>query len=358
MGSVSLPFSVLIVEDDNSERRYLDLILKNEGYRTEFASDGQQALDFVREQRPDMVILDVLLPLYSGFEVARILKEDPQTRPIPILMLTVLDDTASRMEGLNAGVEEFLHKPVDPMELLIRVRNLLKMKEYAELLSRRNRDLERKVKERTAQLSLSYRQSVHALIRVTSLKDVSVGDHVRRISLFAEHLSRSIGMDDHFSETIHMAAALHDIGKIGVPDEVLLKEGPLNDREWAIMQEHVRIGGVILGFSPEAPAVEMGREIALAHHENFDGTGYPLSLKGEEIPLSARIVKICDVYDTLRAKRPYKSAYAHEDALRRISEGDERTRPEHFDPHILASFLAEETFYRDTFRRLENTPLI
>jgi putative two-component system response regulator len=328
---------ILVVDDERGNLNLLCAQLEHEGYAPMSASNGAAALELVRRDAPDIILLDLSMPGMSGIEVARELKADPRTRTIPVVMVTSMSDRNSRLSALASGVEEFLEKPVDRFELAVRVRNLLRLKAHQDLLARYNANLEEQVAERTHQLRLSYREAMFTLTRAAEYKDEDTGEHVQRIGHYSETLARALGMDATFCDEIFHASPMHDVGKIGIPDAVLLKPGGLSPAEWEVMKRHTLIGASVLSTGL-SPYVLMGAQIARSHHERWDGTGYPEGLSGEQIPLAARIACVCDVYDALRSKRPYKPAFEHERSLEIILVGDGRTRPEHFDPAVLEGF--------------------
>jgi putative two-component system response regulator len=332
------PPVVLVVDDEERNIRLLEGLLHDRGYATVTACSGREALVLAAEKKPDLIILDAMMPDIDGFETVTRLKADPGTRPVPVIMITALSDRASKLRALNAGAEEFLTKPVDIADLTARVRNMLRLKEYGDFLLNHNRILEERVKERTVQVEEAHRDTILTLARAAEFRDEQTGYHVRRISYYCRLMSSEMGMPSDFVAAIYLSSPMHDVGKIGIPDQILLKPGELTPEEWAIMKTHSALGAGILAAG-RSPYTVMGAEIALHHHEHWDGSGYPSGCKGEDIPLPARIMQICDVYDALRSRRPYKPPLSHARSVKIIGEGDGRTHPGHFDPAVLACFL-------------------
>jgi putative two-component system response regulator len=342
---------ILIIDDDEKTREIMGLLLQQKGYETVEAESGESALESMKATLPDLVLLDVEMPGISGFEVVKRLKSDARTRTIPVIMVTGLGDRSSRLNALENGAEDYLLKPVDPAELWMRVRNHLRLKEYGDLLISLNDVLERKVQERTDQLAENYRETIFLLTGAAELRDETTGSHIKRISHYASRLARAMKTDAEFVETIFYSSPMHDIGKIGIPDNILLKRGPLTSEEWNIMKTHSTIGAKILETG-NSPYLRMGTLIALTHHECWDGSGYPSGRKGEEIPLCGSIMLLCDQYDALRSQRPYKPPIDHGVVVKILTEGDGRTRPEQFCPEVMHAFES----CKDDFERVYSVP--
>ncbi|MFZ5646118.1 MAG: HD domain-containing phosphohydrolase [Bacillota bacterium] len=492
---------ILIADDDEKNRRLLGISLSGGEYDLVFAADGREALDRVAEARPDLILLDVLMPRLDGFELCRMLKGDEDTRGIPVLMVTSLGNREDRIKGLKSGADDFLTKPLDIVELQARVKSLLRTKDYhyrieesyrsilnitdysevilkgfdplnfdvraedeiimnflrrsdeeydrpaiilvcshgdtsakcvlygsamnsggmrkvhlyipveeLRVFTERNifnagdgtaaaadspgfhPDIERAVGKinnyvsyaaggqllaainylkrvnrfdvqvikslavnkkflhtvarLTRELEDSFLYTIGALARAAEANDEDTGDHIVRVNEYSRALAVELSLPDQLVEVIGYSAQMHDVGKIHIHPDILRKTGPLSPEETAVMQLHTVYGRNILGDSPRL-AVAAG--IALAHHESWDGSGYPYGLKGEEIFLPARIVQLADVYDALRSRRVYKKAYSHEEAVRTILNGDGRTRPDQFDPAVLQAFIRKEALFREIF---------
>ncbi|MDA8160275.1 MAG: response regulator [Desulfobacteraceae bacterium] len=328
---------VLIVDDQERNIKLLALICRNLGHEVLEARTGRQALTVAGERRPDVILMDVMMPEMDGLEATRQLKDDPATAYIPVIMVTALDSREDRLLGIKAGADDFLTKPVDTEELVLRLNNNLRTKEFHDFLENHAQILRQQVAERTLQLRQGYIDTIHRLVLASEFKDEDTGAHIKRISYYTKELALTLGMPNDFADTIFYASPMHDIGKVAIPDRVLMKRGPLDAEEWQIMRTHTEIGAQILEGS-ESPFLAMAVDIARSHHERWDGGGYPQSLAGEAIPLTARIMNVCDQYDALRSRRPYKPPFDHQRVLEIILKGDGRTLPGHFDPQVREAF--------------------
>jgi putative two-component system response regulator len=268
---------------------------------------------------------------------------------LPVLVITA--EPELKLRALRAGAKDFISKPFDVVEVLARVHNMLEVRLLHQSLRDFNSTLEQRVRERTADLHDGYVETIFTMTRAAEHKDEDTGTHVRRISHYCRALAQALGLDAEFVDRIFIASPMHDIGKIGIPDHILLKPGGFSPDEWGIMKTHAAMGAEILGSS-KSPYLRLGAEIALDHHERWDGSGYPHGKRGEAISLAARIMGICDIYDALRSVRPYKPAFDHQQSVDIITRGDGRTDPAHFDPMVLAAFSANHLAFEQIFDTL------
>jgi putative two-component system response regulator len=334
--------TILAVDDQIENIELLEAYLEPEGFELVRAEDGFDALAKISGGRIDLVLMDVMMPGMDGFEATRRIRQDAENRLLPIILITALRGREDRVRGIEAGCDDFISKPVDSVELLARVRSLLKVKAYNDLLETYRRDLEAEVAARTAELTGAFGkiksaslETIYRLSMASEYKDVDTGVHIKRMSLYSAAIACRMGFDENVVETILYAAPMHDLGKIGIPDRILTKPGKLDSQEWEIMKRHTQIGARILSGS-EAEFIRLGATIALSHHEKWDGSGYPEGLSGADIPVSARITAIADVFDALTVKRPYKEPFTVEKSFAIILEG----RGKHFDPDVVDAFFA------------------
>ncbi len=349
---------ILIVDDDQLTidvvRRYLNI----GGYENIISTDhAGQALPLIGLHRPDVVLLDIQMPAINGLEILTAVRTDSALSHIPVLILTGNSDSQTKLVALQAGATDLLAKPVHGEELLARLGNILKVKAYQDRLWRYSEELEEAVRRRTAELEASRLDVIHCLARAAEFRDDDTGQHVVRVGRYARLIGEQLGFSQQQLDILEPAAQLHDVGKIGIADSILLKPGKLTPEEFENMQKHCGFGKRIVDRIPErdaralryhthigarimdtgcSPILEQARRIALTHHEKWDGSGYPLGLAGEDIPLEGRITAVADVFDALSSKRPYKPAFPLEKCFSIMEDG----RGSQFDPTVLDAFFA------------------
>lgn len=329
--------SILVVDDQSTSRTILSHVIKsiNRNIQIVEKDDPEKALEWAAQHTADLVFVDYVMPEMNGVDFTSLLKVLPNYANVPVIMITIKKDAETRYAALDAGVADFLSKPVDVYECTARSRNLLTMRQQQLKLQNRGDFLESKVKLAISEISAREKETLMRLARAGEYKDSETAMHLQRMSLYSKAIAEAIGFSEENAEIIELSAPLHDIGKIGIPDSILLKKGPLNEEEKTIMRKHPVIGYEILQNSP-SKYLQTGGEIALAHHERFDGLGYPYQLKGDQIPLSARIVAIADVLDALTTKRPYKTAWTMDEAFEYL----EAESGKHFDPDLITITLS------------------
>ena len=325
---------ILLVDDEPVNLKLLRKMLSAEGY-TQLVEirDPREVLPAYQQQRPDLILLDLNMPHMDGYAVMEALKALDDPLMPPILVLTAQHQREYMLRALAGGARDFLSKPFDRHELLMRARNLLEVHLAHCLIHDQKTLLEQKVAERTQELNATRLRVIHRLGRAAEFRDNETGLHVVRMSRYAVVLARSLGWSDAECELLLNASPMHDLGKIGIPDYILLKPGKLTPDEYRIMQDHARIGAALLE-GDDSPLFRLAREIAESHHEKWDGSGYPRSLAGEAIPLSGRITALADVFDALTSSRPYKKAWSVDAAVNFVREQSGR----HFDPRLVEHF--------------------
>jgi putative two-component system response regulator len=327
--------AILLVDDNEANTDLLKWILEEEGFDNLIAiNDSRSVKGILEEKKIDLIILDIRMPYMDGFEVMEMIKRDFPNLKLPIIVVTAEDE--NREKSLQLGATDFITKPFMNWEINLRINNALINQHYFKREEKRAEDLHRLVKERTAEIEDTQREVVRRLGKASEFRDNETGMHIIRMSNICYIIAKKMGCDDNYSDLLLNASSLHDVGKIGIPDSILLKPGRLDSDERNIMETHVNIGYEVLS-GHHSPLLTMAAEIALYHHEKWDGTGYPKGLKGEDIPVSARISSIADVVDALLSKRPYKEAWPIDKVLDFITDG----KGKHFDPDIVDIFIEE-----------------
>ncbi|QEP44308.1 response regulator [Ectothiorhodospiraceae bacterium BW-2] len=318
---------ILVVDDTPDNINLISGMLRRD-YRVKAATCGERALAIAAASpMPDLILLDIMMPKMDGYEVCRRLKQNPLTSMIPVIFVTALNEANDERRGFELGAVDYITKPISAPVLEARVQNHL-------VLHNQQRELERQVQQRTRQLHQSRLQIIRRLGRAAEFKDNETGMHVIRMSHYARLIAEASGANSHWVTLLFNAAPMHDIGKIGIPDTILTKNSAFNEEERAIMQRHPEIGAEIIGDCEGSELLALSREVALTHHEWWDGHGYPAGLSGEDIPLSGRIVAVADVFDALTSLRPYKGAWSEERAISYIRDHGGTQ----FDPEIVGYF--------------------
>lgn len=316
MTQISERARILVVDDEPANLKVIREVLAND-YRLSFAKSGELALQLIENEPPKLILLDIMMPDMSGFEVCKVLKANPKTAHIPVIFVTALSHEQDESEGFALGAVDYITKPISPAIVRARVKNHLSLVQ-------------------AEQLQLAHIDLIQRLGRAAEYKDTDTGEHIARMSRYSKVLALAYGMSEYEAEQLKQAAPMHDVGKIGIPDSVLLKPGRLNENEYEHMKQHALIGAKILENST-SPLLQLAHKLALEHHEKWDGTGYPYGLKAEEISIEGRIVTIADVFDALTSKRPYKKAWSVEEALDLLK--DEAGK--HFDPQLVDLFIGQ-----------------
>jgi len=312
----NLKKNLLVVDDEPTNLKVLNNILSGT-YKLTFAKSGVETLRLVKKEKPDLILLDVMMPEMTGYEVCEILKKSTEYKSIPIIFVTALNDATDEAKGLNLGAVDYISKPITPAVVKARVKTHLSLVNAEELKRTRL-------------------QVIQRLGRASEYKDNETGMHVMRMSHYSKVIALAYGYSPEAADTLFHAAPMHDIGKIGIPDSIMLKSGKLTDAEFEQMKKHPEIGAEILGES-DSELIDLAKIVSMTHHEKWDGSGYPLQLKGENIPLAGRIVALADVFDALTSVRPYKGAWSVEEAVNYINAQKEI----HFDPALVDVFIEQ-----------------
>jgi len=339
---------ILIVDDELINRKVLEGLLKSYGLDCISADSGPAALALLDESI-DLVLLDIMMPGMDGFLVVKAIREMPRFADLPVVMVTALSAKEDRLRAVEVGANDFVAKPIDSTELSVRMTSLLRMKIYHDEVKGYQAHLEQMVSVKTKALRealvdleharqatvRAHMETIHKLSAAAEYKDEDTARHIMRMSRYCAAIAEHMGLDAETVDLVLNSSPMHDIGKMGIPDAILLKPGKLDEQEWEIMRRHTLIGATILRES-SSKYLETGAVIALTHHEKWDGSGYPRALAGEDIPLFGRICAVADVFDALTTKRPYKEAFSNARAVEIMTQG----RGAHFDPHLIDVFLA------------------
>ena len=323
---------ILIADDIKSNIEMLGFALKNE-YKIDTASNGTEVLEYINNKIPDLILLDIMMPKIDGYEVCKKLKNSDRTKDIPVIFISAMDDATNKSKGFNIGAVDYITKPFDISDVKARIKTHLSLQYAREALKNQKRNLEIEVKKRTQELYDTRLEIIFRLGRAAEYRDNETGMHIKRMSHYCKAIAKAIGMDKKQCALILHASPMHDVGKIGIPDNILLKPGKLEPKEFEIMKTHTTIGEKLLS-GDNFEELELARIIALTHHERWDGAGYPNGLAGENIPIEGRIAAVGDVFDALISERPYKKAWPVDKAVNLMKEGNGTQ----FDPEIIKIF--------------------
>jgi len=343
--------NILLVDDDQYVLESVSALLRESGYTVISCSNGEEAVGHFLKKNIELVLSDIKMPGISGIDLLdRIHSIDPR---VPVILMTGYAELNVAIDAIKRGAFDFVTKPYNPGYILHAIEKAVKHTRLLRLEEEYKHRLEETVKEQTREIFNLSREVIRRLTAVAEFRDTETGAHISRIGLYANKIAESLDMNIEFMDAITYASSLHDIGKIAIPDDILLKPGSLTAEEFAVMKTHTIVGYNILEGSGHE-TLKMAASIALTHHERWDGSGYPRGLQGEDIPIEGRIVIICDQYDALMSKRPYKPSLEHAEVVKIITEGDGRTMPGHFDPRIMNAFIRSKASFEQIFNSYQD----
>ncbi len=355
--------TIMIVDDTPANLKVLQELLLEEGYRVVAFPRAPMAIKSLDRTQPDLILMDIMMPDMDGFEACRVIKSMPGGKDIPIIFLSALSDTLDKIKAFGSGGVDYITKPFQKDEVVARIHTHISMRRMQQELSRHNRELTKMVDEKVREISDSQLSTLVAITNLSESRDNFTGKHIERTGIFCkviaeEMIARGLHpdiVDETFVKNLYHAAPLHDIGKIGIPDHILLKKGRLTDEEFEIMKAHTTIGAMtlrnVLEMYPQNAFIHLGIELAISHHERWNGRGYPSGLKGEAIPVSGRIMALADVYDAVRSRRPYKEPVSHADTVE-IIKGE---RGFHFDPQVVDIFLDKGAVFEEISVKMKDS---
>lgn len=331
---------VVIIDDEFTSRAILDKVVRSvqKNILVKTFADPFQAMEWIRSNQPDLIMVDYMMSGMSGLEMVQQMRQISSLEGVPIVVVTSLEERNIRYQVLDSGATDFIAKPIDPYECRVRCRNMLSLRLQQKIIMNRANFLEYRIADATQKIRQREQETLFRLARAGEYRDQETGSHIMRMARYSRLIAEALTLPKDRCDLIEAAAPMHDIGKIGIPDNILLKPGKLGIEEFDVMKSHPQVGYQILHNSP-SKYLNLGAEIALGHHEKYDGSGYPHGKAGEEIPLEARIVAVADVYDALTSQRPYKQAWTNGDALSYLFDNKSR----HFDPDCVDAFVSRLT---------------